>query len=263
MVGRQALLRVAFVSRIVRLIARFAGLSALAIALGATTAAAKDEDLFLRPEDHRFVLFAGMDGGRSFFLNGGSKQALTGSLDRPGLLGLELTGIGLTHERVEIDGRSVAIRRFTHQTSASLGWQTMIGPLYLAAYAGPELFQEQIAYRGRFTNFSKPRLGGRVQAELWAHPSPDTLVTGTVIVSSASESIWARASAGIRAFPKAYIGPEVTFYTTPTYRETRWGGHVTGLALGLVTLRLSAGWMMEDGRRSLSPYAAISAWMRL
>ncbi|TDR94723.1 cellulose biosynthesis protein BcsS [Enterovirga rhinocerotis] len=250
-------------SRIARLIACVVGLSALTVALGPGSVLAKDEALFLRPEDHRFVLFAGADGGRSVFLSGGSKQALTGTLDRPGLLGLELTGIGLTHERIVIDGRAVAVRRFTHQTSASLGWQTMLGPLYLAAYAGPELFQEQLTHRGRFANFSKPRLGGRAQVELWAHPSPDTLITGTVILSSANESVWARMSGGIRAFSNAYLGPEVTFYTTPTYRETRWGGHVTGLALGIVTLRLSAGWMTEDGRRSLTPYASISAWMRL
>lgn len=223
----------------------------------------RDEDLFIRPIDQRWTLFASADLGSSVFLAGGSKQALVGPLDRPGFLVMESSGIGLTRERARLGGMALPIDRFTHQASMLGGYQTMIGPLYLAAYAGPELQHEQVAYDGRFSRLSQPRFGLRGQFELWYNPTPDTLVTTTLVASSAATSFWGRASTGIKLFANAYVGPEVTVYVTPTYREARIGGHLTGAAIGIVNLRLSAGMMTGDNRRSLSPYAGLSAWIRL
>lgn len=223
----------------------------------------RDEDLFIRPIDQRWTLFASADIGSSVFLAGGSKQALVGPLDRPGFLLLESTGIGLTRERARFGDAILPVDRFTHQASMLGGYQTMLGPLYLAAYAGPELQHQQIAYDGRFSRLSQPRLGLRGQFELWYNPTPDTLATATLVASSAATSFWGRASTGIRLFANAYIGPEVTFYATPTYREARIGGHLTGAAIGIVNLRLSGGIMTSDGRRSAFPYIGFSAWMRL
>lgn len=223
----------------------------------------RDEDLFIRPIDQRITLFANADGGSSLFLSGGSKQALIGPLDRPGFLTLESTGIGLTRERIRFGDTSLRIDRFTHQGSMLGGYQTMLGPLYLAAYVGPEIEHQQVAYEGRFARFSQPRLGAKGQFELWWNPTPDTLVTTTLVASSARSSLWARASAGLRLWDKAYIGPELTVYTTPTYRETKIGAHVTGAAIGIVNLRISGGVMTDDGRRTVSPYGSLSMWIRL
>lgn len=88
-------------------------------------------------------------------------------------------------------------------------------------------------------------------------------MTGTLIAGSTRSSLWGRFSAGIRIAGTAFLGPEVTVYATPTYREVRWGAHLTGLALSVVTLRLSAGWMEDDAHRRGSPYVGLSAWIRL
>jgi hypothetical protein len=238
-------------------------LAVLACAASRAGATPRDEELFKRPIEDRAVLFGSVEIGRSIFVSGGSKQALIGPLDRPGLLALESSGIGLTRERIRVGDVVVPIQRFVHQGSVLAGYQTMHGPLYVAAYAGPELDHEQVAYEGRFARFSQPRLGARGQAEVWWNPTPDTLLTTTVVVSSARSSLWARASGGIRVWGRAFVGPEIVAYTTPTYRETRYGAHLTGLAVGIVNLRLSGGVMTDDGRRTVSPYAGVSAWIRL
>lgn len=233
------------------------------LATVAAQAGPRDEDLFIRPEDQHTVLFGSLDAGRSVFVSGGAKQSLTGPLDRSGIVMMESTGFGLTRERFRPEGADVSVLRFTHQTSALAGYQWNGDGLYMAAFAGPEVQQEQLTYGGRVYRFSQPRLGGRGQFDLWARPTPETLVTATLIASSTRTSIWGRVSAGIRLADKLFVGPEATFYTTPTYTERRWGAHLTGLALSIVTLRLSAGWMEDDSHRRGSPYLGMSAWIRL
>jgi hypothetical protein len=235
----------------------------LGVGAGASPAAARDENLFIRPEDQRTVLFGSLDAGRSVFMSGGAKQSLVGSLDRSGFMALEVTGFGLTQERLRTDGGDLPVLRFTHQTAVTPGYQWNLGALHLGAYAGPELHQEQVTYGGRALRFSKPRLGIRGQVDLWAHPSADTLVTGTLISGSTRASLWGRASAGLRVTDGLFAGPEVTFYVTPTYSEVRWGAHVTGLRLWILTFRASAGWMQDDAHRRGSPYLGLSVWMRL
>lgn len=239
------------------------GLGVTALQTSRAAGEPRDSDLFIRPEDQHTTLFGGLDAGRSVFVSGGSKQTLTGPLDRPGFVLMENSGYGLTQERARIGDGSMLVDRLKHDASLALGYQTMFGPAYLAGFLGPELHQEQVAYGGRFRRLATPLVGLRGQVELWINPSPETLVTGTVVAGTAQMSVWARGSAGLRIAPGTFVGPEITAYATPTYSEVRWGGHVTGLTLGLVQLRVSAGWMTDDAHRSGSPYAGISAWMRL
>lgn len=241
-----------------------AGCAASALSVAAPAAASpRDEDLFVRPEDQHTILFGSLDAGRSSFVSGGAKQTLTGPLDRSGFVLMETDGVGLTRERVRTEAGSIAVDRFKHQASLAAGYQWALGPVYAAAFVGPSLYQEQLAYDGRFRRFSQPRAGAQVQAEFWANPTAETMLAGTIIAETTRTSVWSRAAAGVKVFGTAFVGPEVTVYATPTYRETRWGAHVTGLSLGVVTLRLSAGWMTDDAHRQGSPYAGLSAWVRL
>lgn len=222
----------------------------------------RDEDLFIRPEDQRTVLFASVDAGRSVFLSAGSKQTLVGSLDRDGYVAVESSGFGLTRERSK-DGLDLPILRFKTETSAMFGRQWNMQGLYLAAYLGPELEHEQLTVAGRILSFSKPRYGAKAQFELWSNPTSDTLVTATVVAGTARESLWARASAGYRVFRNAYVGPEATTYVTDSYRELKVGAHLTGFAVGIVQARVSAGWMVADDHKAGTPYVGVTAWIRM
>ncbi len=230
---------------------------------GCSAAAPRDEELFVRPEDQHTVIFGSLDAGRSVFVSGGAKQTVTGPLDRPGFVVMESSGFGLTRERIRGEGGSVAVDRLKHEGAVLAGYQTSLGPVFLSGFVGPEVAQEQLAYDGRLRRVSQPRFGARAQIELWAHPIPELLVTGTVVAGTTHTSVWARGSTGIQVAPGTFLGPEVTVYTTPTYTEKRWGVHVTGFGIGIVTMRLSAGWMTDDAHRTGAPYVGLSAWMRL
>jgi hypothetical protein len=126
----------------------------------------RDEDLFLRPEDMRTVLFGSLDAGRSVFATAGVKRTLTGPHDRSGFVAMETSGLGLTHERYEPDPYIKAVR-VTSETVSLLGYQWAGSGLYAALYTGPELHQEQLTTAAAAGRWSKPRIGFRGQAELW------------------------------------------------------------------------------------------------
>jgi hypothetical protein len=230
-----------------------------------TAAAAADPDrlLFIRPEDQRVVLFTAVDGGRSVFLTTGSKQSIVGPLDRTGFVVMETSGFGITRETFQQGGNDVRGTRFTTQTSTIVGHQWNLSKLFLSAFIGPEILHEQLTVAGRAYRFSEPRYGAKGQVELWSNPTPETLLTATLVGTTANLALWARGSAGIRVRPGLFVGPEVTSYVTGTYRETKVGAHLTGFQFGLLQGRASAGWMITDDGRPGSPYMSLSAWIRL
>lgn len=224
-------------------------------------AADRDKDLFIRPDEQRSVVFASIDAGRSIFFSAGAKQTLVGPLDRTGFVVMEANGTGLTRERY--GPLDLPALRFTTQSSVLIGHQWNGDGLFLAAFVGPELLHEQLTVASHVNAFAEPRFGPRAQIELWANPTRDTMVTATLVGSSARGSLWARGSTGYRVTGDVYAGPEVTSYVTESYRETKVGAHLTGLNWGIVQGRLSAGWAMSNDNRPGSPYLGLSAWIRM
>lgn len=237
-------------------------MTALSLAFGGGVfAQTPDEALFLRRDDLRIVPFASVDVGRSVFVTAGLKQALTGPLDRQGYVALESLGYGLTRERG--DAALGSIIRHTLQTSSLVGYQFSTHGVFVGAFVGPEITWEQVTFDGVIARWSEPRLGARVQGEIWAHPTSDTLVTGTVVAGTTQGSVWARGSAGYRLTGHLFLGPEASLYMTDTYREVRVGAHVTGASLGRIDLRLSAGVQSQDDDRKASPYLGLSGHFKM
>lgn len=144
-----------------------------------------------------------------------------------------------------------------------VGYQASANGLYAAFYLGPEVTHEQVTVGDTVLRWSKPRTGARGQVEIWAHPTQDGLFTATFVGSTTQASLWGRVSGGWRVWGKAFFGPEAGFYVTDTYREARLGAHLTSAAIGIVHLRLSAGWQVADDGRRGTPYLGLAAWVRL
>jgi hypothetical protein len=222
------------------------------------TAPARAEDESAAKPPPRTVLFGSLDLGSSGFLNAGFKRGLTGSLDESGPILMGIMGAGGSPE----SGGSLAAGglrfRPTLQANALLGYQWLLGPVTLAGLLGPEFDFE----RGSdgVGERSRSRFGLRGHAELWAHPTPETLVTATAIAGSARGHVWVRASAGYAFWDKVFIGPEASLYRTSDYDEWRLGAHVTGLTWKDWTWRLSGGVMRNDERSG--GYFTLTAYIR-
>lgn len=212
-----------------------------------------------RDDSLRTVIFGGIDGGASTFASAGFKRTLVGPLDRDGPAVLASVGYGAYFERRPAPGEA----RPLHQTAVGAalgGYQWMLPWGAVGAFIGPEVAYETV--RGR-PDREGPRLGLRGQAELWAHPTADTLVTGTAILGSARSDLWARVALGYRVWDKVFAGPEVAAYATSTYRKEQFGVHLTGFEVSGVALRLSSGWQRESEDRRAGPYIGLSGYFRL
>lgn len=227
------------------------------------SAYSKDEDLFIRPSDHRTIVFSSLDLARSPYATIGAKWAMTGRLDRPGPIMTTSLGYGGKQERSsELD--STLYIKNAGQTSVLYGYQFMVDRTYLAFSLGPEMNQEQyINSDGLASRVSEPRLGARMQWDLWAYPHPDVLATTTLIAGTARGHIWGRSSLGYK-ISNVFLGPEGVYALTESEHEWRMGAHVTGVSIKDITLNLSSGWRWTEQKRGgmhVGPYLGLSAHM--
>jgi hypothetical protein len=109
---------------------------------------------------------------------------------------------------------------------------------------------------------ARARFGIRGHAELWAHPTPETLATATVIAGSARAHLWSRISGGYAFWPGVFLGPEAAFYARDDYREWRLGAHVTGLTWGRLNIRFSGGLLQSNDDRT-GAYFGLSGYIRM
>ncbi|WP_336486301.1 cellulose biosynthesis protein BcsS [Methylobacterium nigriterrae] len=211
------------------------------------------------------LLFGSLDAGAASFATAGAKLALD-RLDRPGFVALASVGLGRRFERALCTcgetARVASLARHTMLGAAVAGYQWFFDRGVAAAFAGPEFTREGLL-EARTLHVFSARYGLRLQGEVWARPSAETLVTGTVILGTARGDAWARLAVGYELWG-AYLGPEVSLYADATgYRKWNLGLHATDFALGRFNLRASAGLQFETRGRASSPYLALSAWTPL
>lgn len=104
-------------------------------------------------------------------------------------------------------------------------------------------------------------VGARGGFDVWYEPFRDTMLTGSVSLSTVGMSYWTRAAAGRRFFDAIWLGPEALASGDDTYRQLRFGGHITSLRWRSYEFSLGAGWAVDSDDRS-SPYARIGVVYR-
>lgn len=233
-----------------------AALSGLAALLFACPARSEDPAV-------RAIIFDSLDAGPSFFSTAGVKVAPE-RVDREGFAGIAVVGGGLRFERgPAVPGAGTPVLVRTTLLAAALGgYQFFQEWGVVGLFAGPEMSRETL-FGAPGVDPRSTRFGLRLQGEVWARPSADTLATATLILGSARGDVYARLSAGYRAWG-AYLGPEVASYVDRTgYQKWSLGVHATEIALGAFTMRVSAGCVYESEIRQFAPYLALAGWISL
>jgi hypothetical protein len=240
-----------------KVLARGAGAALAVAALLPPRGASFAQDNSAPARELNTVLFGSLDGGRSAFLSAGLKRALAGSLDRDGFIAMGGVGIG----GAPVSGRfDAADFRPTAQAHAMLGYQWLFSRVAVSALLGPEVDVE--AESADALRAARARFGVRGHAELWAHPTPETLATATVIAGSARAHLWSRISGGYAFWPGVFLGPEGAFYARDDYREWRLGAHVTGLTWGRLNIRFSGGLLQSNDDRT-GAYFGLTGYIRM
>lgn len=193
----------------------------------------------------RKVIFGSLEAGPArVFGASGVKRMIGSGLDESGVVLMTLSGTGLSRERVP--GAVRPVHRSVAQGAVFGGYQWLIDGGVVMALAGAEVDSERVVEEA---SQGRPRTGAKLLAEVWYRPGPETLLAATAILGTARGSAWVRGAWGWQLAEGLYFGPEATAYGEGRYREGRLGLHLTGITLGPVTLRLSAGWSVATQAR--------------
>ena len=214
--------------------------------------------------EYDLLLFGSLDAGAATFLSAGAKLA-PGRLDRQGFALLASIGTGHRREAAPCGcAHPITLRlsRYTATAAALVGYQWFFDWGVVGAFAGPEGSVEALTDGSQVAGLPA-RYGLRVQGEIWARPTGETLVQATAILGSAREDAWGRIAWGYRLWD-TYLGPEASLYLDRLgYRKWSLGVHATDFALGTYSLRVSAGIQGESDAGSVAPHLALAVWTPL
>ncbi|MGL4727471.1 MAG: cellulose biosynthesis protein BcsS [Bosea sp. (in: a-proteobacteria)] len=224
------------------------------------------------------VMFGSLESGPGQrFIGSGLKHAPLGPL---GESGLRLVARGATSQWQ--DRRRDLTEDSKSDGALLIGVDQMTGRGAIGIYAGPEFVTtirpERTRQRGRtfIQQRSTSSEGLRVEASLWDHPTPDTLLHLGAAIGSARREGWGRAAFGYRMAlpqlppmlgysfnnPPFFIGPEVELSLAGNYTKWRVGAHVTNLKVLNFNLRLAAGREQASGNMQGLYVTAGIHWFR-
>ena len=101
------------------------------------------------------------------------------------------------------------------------------------------------------------RFGG----DLWLEPVDDLMVAGSVSIGSVGWQYWTRAQFGLRMPGLGWVGPEYHALGDGSYKQQRWGVHLTGFRTLGLEWSLGAGYLSNSADRS-GPYGRLGLNVR-
>lgn len=225
-------------------VAFVAAVVATGSAVGGTTVA--HADTTTDGEATHFLLHGGFDLWRNGGFGHGGLLWSPGGLNKEGFTLKLLLGGGTYRYRsgaTEITGRQ-------YLASALPGWRFKDGTIELTVFAGLDVQQHAFNPNDPANRLRGFNVGARGGFDLWFEPMPAALMmTASVSASTIGKNIWVRGAAGIRAFD-LWLGPESVFCGDETYRQLRFGAHVTGLRTGIFEWSAGLGWVTDSDKRS-------------
>jgi hypothetical protein len=193
-----------------------------------------------------------------FLLHGGFDLWRNGSFGHGGLLwspdGLRQDGftlkvlLGAGSYRYRAGSTDITGRQYL--ASVLPGWRFKNGSLEVTVFAGLDMQQHQSSPDDPGNRLRGFHAGARGGFDVWFEPMPaELMLTGSVSASTIGKNVWARAAAGVRAFD-LWLGPETVFCGDDTYRQVRFGAHITGLRTDAFEWSAGAGWVTDSDKRS-------------
>jgi hypothetical protein len=245
--------------------ARARGWTSLAI-LGCLTVLAAAPAAAAEDEDATIILFSGRDLWRNgAFMYGGFLLA-PGGFERDGIL-LKVLVVGGAYRYRAGDLGDTSVIGVETAGQVMPGWRVKRHNTELKFFFGPDierhfLWPDDPGNRLRGTN-----IGLRAALETWTEPTPNTMLTTEVSMSTIATNWSWRVAGGWRVLEDMftdgfYIGPEVQRFGSDGYGHTRFGAHFTGLKADNYEWSAAAGWA-HDTQRTSAPYVRLNVSTRL
>lgn len=209
-------------------------------------------------DDPTVIIFSGRDIWRNgAFVYGGFLTA-PGGFEQDGLMLKVLLSGGLYRYTAKDLGTDVIGAEWLAQIMP--GWRIKRGNVELKVFFGLDIQRHRLWPDDPGNRLRGGDIGVRFAAELWAEPTPATMIAADISLSSIATNNAARLAFGWRVLEDIvggfYIGPETQYFGSDGYRHLRLGAHITSMKTGGYEWSAAGGWAGDsDGRAS--PYVRL------
>lgn len=209
-------------------------------------------------DSRRFTSFLGVEAAfDGFHISSGFDAALGTPTERGSVVVRFNAGSGLSRFRIDphLPDRVVEA---TGTMRAMLGWRQ-------AGWWGSSTLFAGLAAETRRLSPALPdphvgtRLGPAIALDAWLTPYERVAVQVYAAYATPFGAASLRLAPGYDIGKGVFVGPEASFSAHHGTLRSRLGLHVTGITIGTVGLRLSAGYATDRGGRS-GLYGGVSLW---
>ena len=225
---------------------------------GSPSSAVAGED-----DDPTVMLFSGRDLWRNgAFVYGGFLTA-PGGFEQDGLLLKVLLSGGIYRYTSQGIGEDVIGAEWLVQVLP--GWRIKRGNVELKVFFGLDIERHKLWPDDPGNRLRGSDTGARFAAELWAEPTPTTMIAADVSLSTIATNNSARLAYGWRVLEDIaggfYAGPEAQYFGSEGYRHLRLGAHITSMKTGANEWTAAGGWAGDSEGRA-SPYVRLGFMSR-
>jgi hypothetical protein len=208
-------------------------------------------------DEYRWLLFSGVDLWRNgAFAHGGILWS-PGGLGREGFT-LKLLLAGGTYY-YDVGGSSV--KGLLRLASIMPGWRIKQDRLEIVVFAGADVQEHSLGPDDLGNRLRGIHYGVRFGGDLWLQPTDRLMAAGSFSVSSIAWQYFTRAQLGLLVPGIGWLGPEYHAIGDTSYRQQRWGIHLTGFRTFMFEWSLGAGYLTDSADRS-GPYGRLGLNVR-
>ena len=141
------------------------------------------------------------------------------------------------------------------------GWRWHREGLEITTFAGLDIQDHRFTPDDAQNGLRGTHGGVRGGFDVWYEPIRNGMVTASASLSTVGTSYWTRAASGWRFLDAVWLGPEMLACGDDTYRQLRFGAHVTSVRFWGRRMVGRLGWVTDTDRRD-GVYARIGVLIR-
>lgn len=129
-----------------------------------------------------------------------------------------------------------------------IGYEWVIQRATIAAFAGGDINHTSISPNDPNNSVKGTRGGLKLGVDFYVTPTDSTMIAGVVTYSTNYNAYYGRLKFGFAIANHTYVGPEVLALGDNFFQQWRFGGHVSGLRLGMLQFGVSGGFLNDRVR---------------
>jgi hypothetical protein len=151
----------------------------------------------------------------------------------------------------------------TVQGDLLVGYEFVRENFSIAGYIGANVQDHVLSAFDPLNPVVGTEWGFKAALDIYANPTPNTLVTLNANYSTAFDTYYAKTKFGwaFGPSPDVFFGPEVTFLGNERFDQWRVGAHITGVKFGKLSIGVAGGYL-HDREEGSGAYGTVDASVR-